>query len=224
MCRILNKFLIVALIAALFLVQGSEGAAALSKGIPDNDTTATYSGISPPKYNVELGYIINGSEENPAPCDNPASDASCMTTLQASEDSVLIRYAVKPGYSVNKTSTIRIQMCYGPDNIIDRPWRKFDNVISENKQCGFDLVTNLSPEGEYTYLVTENAPSSVYFIQVLEVCDDGTYCSFGNSTYFNVNQIEDTPSWLMGITGALAALGPLSLIGFFLVEHKMKKN
>jgi hypothetical protein len=115
-------------------------------------------------------------------------------------------------------------MCYGPDNIIDRPWRKFDNVISENKQCGFDLVTNLSPEGEYTYLVTENAPSSVYFIQVLEVCDDGTYCSFGNSTYFNVNQIEDTPSWLMGITGALAALGPLSLIGFFLVEHKMKKN
>lgn len=41
MCRILKKFLIVALIAALFLVQGSEGAAALSKGIPDNDTTAS---------------------------------------------------------------------------------------------------------------------------------------------------------------------------------------
>lgn len=147
-----------------------------------------------------------------------------MTTLQASEDSVRIRYAPFKEYAVNETSTIRIQMCYGPENIVDRPWRKYNNVISKNKQCGFDLATNLSPEGEYTYLITENAPSSVYFIQVLEICADGTYCSFGNSSYFNVNQIPDTPSWLMGITGGLAALGPLSLIGFFLVEHKMKKN
>ncbi len=185
---------------------------------------AAYSGMSPPKYDVELGYIVSGAEENPYPCDNPSADASCVTTLQADQDSVIIRYAVKPQYSVNETSTIRIQMCYGPDNIVDRPWRKYNNVISKNKQCSFDIVTNLSPQGEYTYLITENAPSSVYFMQVIEICADGTYCSFGNSTYFNVNQIPDTPSWLMGTTGVLASLGPLGLIGFFLVEHKMKKN
>jgi hypothetical protein len=185
---------------------------------------AAYSGISPPKYVVELGYIVGGVEENPVPCDNPSSSAECMTTLQANQDSVLIRYAVKPEYSVNETSTIRIQACYGPNNIVDRPWRKYNNVISKNKQCSFDLVTNLPPQGEYTYFISENTPSSVYFIQVLEICADGTYCSFGNSTYFNVNQIADTPAWLMGITGGLAALGPLTLIGFFVFEHKMKKK
>ncbi len=41
MYRIVKKFLVVALIAAACLVHDSEGAAALSKGIPDNDTTTS---------------------------------------------------------------------------------------------------------------------------------------------------------------------------------------
>lgn len=40
MCRILKKCLFV-VVVTLFLVHGSEGAAALSKSIPDNDTTAS---------------------------------------------------------------------------------------------------------------------------------------------------------------------------------------
>ena len=41
MSRILKKLLLVVLVTALFLVHESEGAAALSKSISDNDTTAS---------------------------------------------------------------------------------------------------------------------------------------------------------------------------------------
>lgn len=46
MHRFLKNLLVVAVFAGLFLVQGSEGAAALSKSIPDNDTTASTLALS----------------------------------------------------------------------------------------------------------------------------------------------------------------------------------
>lgn len=196
------------------------GGTGLGLSIPDTDTTTTYSSILPQKYSINLAYIVDGRDVTEPPCDNYSPGASCLVTLQANRDSVKIMYRVKPEYKVNITSTIRIQMCYGADNTSDRPWRQFNDVISQNKQCNLDLIDQLPPQGDYTYQISENIGSSVYSIEVIDVLRDGTYAAFGNSSYFQVNQIDDTPPWLLGTAGGLAALGPLILIGFVLYERQ----
>jgi len=232
------------------LPQGVDAAAALTKSISDNDTTTTYTSLdpqvrtltarlplahgihspcprqraSPQEYALDLSYIINGEKTNAVPCDNDSPDAACMTTLQADVDSVIINYAPKPEYEANSTSTIRLQMCYSTPNTADRPWRKYNDVISKNKQCPLDIATNLPPSGEYTYFLPNYIPSATYFIQAMEHCEDGTYCAYGNSTYFTVNMIDDVLPWMQAVSAVLAAIGPLGLIGFFIVEMKLKKK
>ena len=151
------------------LPQGVDAAAALVSSISDNDTTTTYTSLDPQvrtltaprthvvrsqrhrqralaqKYAIDLSYIINGKTTNPVPCDNDSPDAACMTTLQADVDSVIVNYAPKPEYQVNSTSTVRLQLCYSTPSTNDRPWRKYNDVISKNKQCPLDIATNLSP-------------------------------------------------------------------------------
>jgi hypothetical protein len=217
-------------VSALLATVGSQlpaqvdAAAALTRSIPDNDTTTTYSSLNPQEYAVKLSYVNSDGKEQDIGCDSPSANAACMTTLQASQSSITVKYETKPDFPVNSTSTVRIQMCYGPENIVDRPWRKFNDVISKNKQCPLDITTNAPAEGEYTYALPDYIPQSVYFMQVVEVCEDGTYCAYGNSTYFNVDMIDDTPTWVNAVSGVLAAIGPITLGGFFLVEQKLRKN
>lgn len=176
------------------------------------------------EYALDINYIINGEKTVAVQCDNDSPTAECMTTLQANVDSVIVNYAPKPGYALNTTSTIRLQMCYSTPNIADRPWRKYNDVISKNKQCPLDIATNLTPEGEYTYALPDYIPQGTYFMQAIEVCADGTYCAYGNSTYFTVDMIDDIPTWVQAISGVLAVIGPVSLAGFFVVEQKLKKK
>merc|ERR1712051_2171 len=224
--QMFRSFAVSALLAlgSTQLPQGVDAAAALVSSISDNDTTTTYTSLDPQKYAIDLSYIINGKTTNPVPCDNDSPDAACMTTLQADVDSVIVNYAPKPEYQVNSTSTVRLQLCYSTPSTNDRPWRKYNDVISKNKQCPLDIATNLSPEGEYTYFLPNYTLQATYFMQVVEICEDGTYCSYGNSTYFTVNMIDDVTTWIKAVSGVLAAIGPLTLIGFFVVENKLKKK
>lgn len=201
------------------LLSSCRGETGLGLSVPDTDTTTSYSSILPQEYIIYLSYIVDGEEVTAAPCYDYQPGAACLVTLQANQDSIKIRYTAKPGYQINESSTARIQMCYGYDDIVDRPWRYFDDVISKNKQCGLDLADQLPPSGEYTYFLSENIASSVYAIEVINVLQNGTYAAFGNSSYFQVEQIDGTPPWLVGTASALAALGPLILIGFFLYER-----
>lgn len=175
----------------------------------------TYSSLNPQKYDVSLSFS------------GPNGAIPAGTTLQADVDTVVVNWQVKPEYSANATDTIRLQMCFSTPDTADRPWRKYNDVISKNKQCSLDLATKLVPsnDGTYTYALPDYIPSGGYFMQVLAVQDvTGAYVSYGNSTVFNVEMIDDTPDWLRAVTGVLAAIGPLTLIGFFVVENKLKKR
>merc|ERR1712051_134554 len=85
------------------------------------------------------------------------------------------------------------------------------------------VIVNYAPKPEYQVNST-STPQATYFMQVVEICEDGTYCSYGNSTYFTVNMIDDVTTWIKAVSGVLAAIGPLTLIGFFVVENKLKKK
>lgn len=217
------KTVLATCLAVTLVSTGVYGAASLVKPIADTDKTTTYSSI-PESYVVTLGYVINGETTKPADatqCDDPSANAACMTTLQAAQDSVIIKYTTE---SPQEGSQVRIQMCYGPEDIKDRPWRKYSNTIASNKQCSFDVAYPEPATGEYTYQLPDTIPTSVYTMQVIEVDTDGSYVAYGNSTYFAVNQIDDTPAWLQAVTGILSTLGPISLVGFFLWEYKVKNK
>lgn len=69
----------------------------------------------------------------------------------------------------------------------------------------------------YSYDVGANTAPSVYNVQIIEVCENGTYCAMGISPgYFEVNAIDSRPAWLMILTGMFSSLGPL-LLGAYMV-------
>lgn len=48
----------------------------------------------------------------------------------ASADEVIINYAVFANQTANMTDKIMLKACYSNYSQVDRPWRKFNNIIA----------------------------------------------------------------------------------------------
>jgi High-affinity nitrate transporter accessory len=137
----------------------------------------------------------------------------------------MINYAVNTTTPANATSTINLKACFGPQSSANRAWRKPNPVIVDDKSCSTKITTGLPPTGNFTYTVTTRLAPAVYRIQALEICPGNVACSMGASAaYFQTYTIDATPGWLMAMAGCFAALGPLSLVAFFVWEQYMKKR
>lgn len=123
---------------------------------------------------------------------------SCELNLQvqAAQDSLIIRWTVDPSYSLNTTSQIKIRACFSNESSANRPWRKADPVIDDDKQCKPVIAEGQPAEGSYIYSPGPNTAPSSYQIQVLEICENGEYCSFGDSIgFYEINKIDTHPTW-----------------------------
>lgn len=137
----------------------------------------------------------------------------------------MIQYSVNSTTPVNSTSTITLKACFGPESSLNRAWRKPNPVIVDDKQCSTKIASKLPPTGQYLYGIAGNAAPAVYRVIAIEICADGTACSMGASPgFFQVLASNSTPGWLMAMTGAFAAIGPVTLTGFFMFEHYIKKR
>lgn len=136
---------------------------------------------------------------------------------------VTVTYSLNSTYPANTNSTVKMMRCFGPESTKNRAWRKANPVISLDKQCK-QIAVGLPSTGSYTWLLDANVPPAVYKFTALEVCADGLYCGIGSSTFFQALAIDSTPTWLLAMTGAFAAIGPISMVGYFVYEQKMKKH
>jgi len=97
--------------------------------------------------------------------------------------------------------------------------------LQNDKQCSVKIASGLPPQGEYTYTPGPNSIPAVYNVLALTVCSDGAYCSMGKSAgYFQINEINSTPAWLLTLSGIFAAIGPLCLALYFVAERYLKKR
>lgn len=125
----------------------------------------------------------------------------------------------------NATSTITIKGCYSPTSSKDRPWRKAKPVIADDKQCSVKIASAKAPEGTFTWTPPQQAAPATYSVRVLEVCADGSYCGMGNSKgFYQIDPIDNRPTWLMVMAGCFAAIGPIVLASFMTWEYMGKKK
>ena len=107
----------------------------------------------------------------------------------------------------------------------------------KDKRCTVKIAAS-APVGSGTVVwrPTEQATAS-YRILVLEVLNTTgmttasgdppptTYTTTGGSAgYFYIEPTENRPAWLIATVSVCITIGPITLITFFLVEAKMKKN
>jgi High-affinity nitrate transporter accessory len=204
---------------------------------------AAYASISPPKWIVSLSYKSAEGLSTPVPCGNITASGICIPTGEPlpnvnipEKNSVVITYRLNttavPNYT-NTSSTITLKGCYSDVSSVDRPWRKAGPIIGKDKQCSIKVTSGLAPVqledgnwgGEYTYTPGQGTGPAFYTVEAVEVCEDGLFCAFGKATgYYSITPIDDLPSWLVGTSIGLMFLGPLVLIGYFVVERRMKKN
>ena len=107
----------------------------------------------------------------------------------------------------------------------------------KDKRCTVKIAAS-APVGSGTVVwrPTEQATAS-YRILVLEVLNTTgmttasgdppptTYTTTGGSAgYFYIEPTENRPAWLVATVSVCITIGPITLITFFLVEAKMKKN
>ena len=174
-----------------------------------------------------------------APCsDFDGGSATCISTgeplpsVRATKDSIIIRFESKENIA---NSTIQLRGCYSAYSSEDRPWRKQEDVVDDNlkKRCSVAITKNLSISeldngefgGEYVWTPGSAVGPSIYTVQALEVCSNGTFCAYGQAPgFFEVIPIDSTPSWLRAVVGILIPLGPLSLFTFMFIESRMKKR
>ncbi|KAL4517928.1 hypothetical protein Ndes2526B_g02320 [Nannochloris sp. 'desiccata'] len=189
------------------------------------DNSQTYAEISPAKYLVDFSLKLSGVESDPEPCTKSALGSECLPQVQAAQDSIIINWTVDPSYTVNTTSSIKIRACYSNESSASRPWRAAKPIINKDNQCKTVIAEGQSAEGSYIYSPGPNTAPASYQIQVLEICEDGQYCSFGESVgFYQINKIDDRPAWLITTASIFVSLGPLSLAIFMVYERKLKKK
>ncbi|KAH7623027.1 hypothetical protein NADE_007891 [Nannochloris sp. 'desiccata'] len=174
----------------------------LAQASGEADTECAYAEISPAKYLVDFSLKLSGVESDPEPCTKSALGSECLPQVQAAQDSIIINWTVDPSYTVNTTSSIKIRACYSNESSASRPWRAAKPIINKDNQCKTVIAEGQSAEGSYIYSPGPNTAPASYQIQVLEICEDGQYCSFGESVgFYQINKIDDRPAWYVDYNG-----------------------
>jgi len=93
-----------------------------------------------------------------------------------------------------------------------------------DKQCTVAIATGLPAQGQYVYKPGPNTAPGTYNILALASCS-GAYCAMGKSPgFYQINEINSRPSWLLTASGIFAAIGPTCLLLFFVGEQYLKKR
>ena len=119
-------------------------------------------------------------------------------TLTGGADSITVKWSD----FTEPADTIAIKLCFHKDKIVDRPWRKFNDVIDDNKQCWQTETANYtvlkegiaydsSGSGSALIKLPMNTAPSTYSVQVLSqggsnYCKAvGQYCQWGDSNTYS---------------------------------------
>lgn len=100
----------------------------------------------------------------------------CTPQIKADEDSVIINYSVFANQTANLTDFIMLKACYSNFSEVDRPWRKFNNVIavshsSQHTEASLGTAAGCSATSAYWCWYCHRS-------SMLVVCDDlKTACS-----------------------------------------------
>ena len=107
---------------------------AFTLGAPKQMSTVPYSSIEDPSMTVT---------SNADPCKNPELGA-CGTQLTYGTDMSSLQFTADVPGNGTGAESVTFQVCYTDPYIKGRPWRKANDVIGNDKQCGIQACKNVN--------------------------------------------------------------------------------
>lgn len=195
----------------------------------------TFQSISPPKLAVDVVSFVVGGEvvlDSAEPCLAQPLGSACLTKVQAAQDKVNIVYSVMPQFTANLTDSVQLKACYSNYSSVDRPWRKYNDIIAKSKKCPFVIAANLNPvSGNATWKIPSQVPIGTYFVRAFVLRNSTTagkppaQVAFGTSKgYFEVVPFNGITTNMKIAAGCCAVVGPSIFLGYFAVHAILKKN
>lgn len=159
------------------------------------------------------------------------SGSACAAGMvaKAGADSITVAWS---GFTPAADSTLTVKLCYDDSELTGKPWRKFNDVVTKNKQCKQTVVesaalkTGIDPAsgtGSVEIEVPRNIAPAKYSIQVLESTDaDGftTYGQTADSCAFTVDTYDRRPQALVGTMSFFIAFSIVAGTAGYMIDNK----
>ena len=191
---------------------------AFTLGAPKQMSTVPYSSIEDPSMTVT---------SNADPCKNPELGA-CGTQLTYGTDMSSLQFTADVPGNGTGAESVTFQVCYTDPYIKGRPWRKANDVIGNDKQCGIQAcknVTLIDGTATCTYEVGDMLGEAVYYFRALAADSSGTFImgTTNKDELFQINLYNGrTTSIIVGVI-VMSVVSWCILLGG-LIWEKVKKD
>ncbi|CAN1335106.1 High-affinity nitrate transporter 3.1 [Linum perenne] len=152
--------------------------------------------------------------------------------LKGGEDKIKVTWGFNKSSSNTdgKFKNIKVKLCYAPISYKDRPWRKTEDHITNDKTCQFDIVTGpyntkSSANQSIDWLVEKDVPTATYFVRAYAVDAAGKEVAYGQSTnakkttnLFQVEAVSGRHATLDIVSVCFSVFSIVSLFGLFYNE------
>ncbi|CAN1179495.1 High-affinity nitrate transporter 3.1 [Linum perenne] len=158
--------------------------------------------------------------------------------LKGGEDKIKVTWGFNKSSSNTdgKFKNIKVKLCYAPISYKDRPWRKTEDHITNDKTCQFDIVTGpyntkSSANQSIDWLVEKDVPTATYFVRAYAVDAAGKEVAYGQSTnakkttnLFQVEAVSGRHATLDIVSVCFSVFSIVSLFGLFYNEKRKGKS
>ena len=158
------------------------------------------------------------------------SGSACATDMvaKAGADSITVAWS---GFTPAADSTLTVKLCYDDSELPGKPWRKFNDVVTKNKQCKQTVVesaalqTGIDPAsgtGSVEIEVPRNIAPAKYSIQVLESTAADGYTTYGHdeTCSFTVDTYDRRPQALVGTMSFFIAFSIVAGTAGYMIDNK----
>jgi len=157
------------------------------------------------------------------------SGSACATDMvaKAGADSITVAWS---GFTPAADSTLTVKLCYDDSELPGKPWRKFNDVVTKNKQCKQTVVesaalqTGIDPsDGSVEIKLPRNIAPAKYSIQVLESTAADGYTTYGQTAdacAFTVDTYDRRPQALVGTMSFFIAFSIVAGTAGYMVDSK----
>lgn len=184
---------------------------------------------------VTVSYLIDGQTvAGNTSCTSQAFGSPCLPKLHAANSNykVMINYNVLSNATLESSAHVLLKVCYDKVSVVDRAWRKANNILVLDKQCPFTVATKatLPPtSGTATWMPPATAPNAGYFVRAYAICPNATFgpspCGYGNSKgFFEIQQVNSRPTNLKGAVIGMCFAGPVLFFAYFGVDTLLTRR
>lgn len=185
---------------------------------------------APPQKSLVAYSSIEGDTlavtSSAKPCTSDEIGA-CPTVLTYGQTNDTLEFTTTVPGNSSDVKTVTVQVCYTKPYIAGRPWRKTNDVIGNDKQCGIVACKGVAVEGseaKCTWTVGDMLGQAVYYFRALGADESGAFVTgvTNSEENFQIDVYNGRTTSIIIAVIVMSCIAWAILIGGLIME-RMKK-